>query len=66
MKHPGCAAALCAVARGNVCAVAACDDRVVLPFMRDEEAERMVGDEGGLRNVRSYLRVVRDPSLSCP
>ena len=39
------------------------DDTVVLPFISDEEAERMFGDEGGFRKVRSYLRYVRDPSL---
>jgi hypothetical protein len=36
---------------------------VVLPFISDEEAERMFGDRGGLRKVRSYLRFVRDPSV---
>jgi hypothetical protein len=36
---------------------------VVLPFISDEEAERMFGVEGGFRKVRSYLRYVRDPSL---
>ncbi len=39
------------------------DDTVVLPFISDEEAERMFGAEGGFRKVRSYLRYVRDPSL---
>ena len=39
------------------------DDTVVLPFISDEEAERMFGDQGGFRKVRSYLRFVRDPSL---
>ena len=39
------------------------EDTVVLPFISDEEAERMFGAEGGLRKVRSYLRYVRDPSL---
>jgi alkyl hydroperoxide reductase subunit AhpC/uncharacterized protein (DUF924 family) len=39
------------------------DDTVVLPFISDEEAERMFGDQGGVRKVRSYLRYVRDPSL---
>ncbi|HZO44402.1 MAG TPA: DUF924 family protein [Xanthobacteraceae bacterium] len=39
------------------------DDTVVLPFISDEEAERMFGDEGGFRKVRPYLRYVRDPSL---
>jgi thioredoxin-dependent peroxiredoxin len=39
------------------------DDTVVLPFISDEEAERMFSDEGGFRKVRSYLRYVRDPSL---
>jgi thioredoxin-dependent peroxiredoxin len=39
------------------------DDTVVLPFISDEEAERMFSDQGGLRKVRSYLRYVRDPSL---
>jgi alkyl hydroperoxide reductase subunit AhpC len=39
------------------------DDTVVLPFISDEEAERMFGDDSGFRKVRSYLRYVRDPSL---
>jgi alkyl hydroperoxide reductase subunit AhpC len=39
------------------------DDTVVLPFIPDEEAERMLGDQSGFRKVRSYLRYVRDPSL---
>lgn len=39
------------------------DDTVVLPFISDEDAERMFGAEGGFRKVRSYLRYVRDPSL---
>src|SRR5262249_20038524 len=39
------------------------DDTVVLPFISDEEAERIFGPEGGFRKVRSYLRYVRDPSL---
>ena len=39
------------------------DDTVVLPFISDEEAERMYADQGGVRKVRSYLRFVRDPSL---
>ena len=39
------------------------DDTVVLPFISDEEAERMYADQGGVRKVRSYLRYVRDPSL---
>ncbi len=39
------------------------DDTVVLPFITDEEAERMFSDQGGFRKVRSYLRYVRDPSL---
>jgi alkyl hydroperoxide reductase subunit AhpC len=39
------------------------DDTVVLPFISDDEAERMFADRGGLRRVRSYLRFVRDPSL---
>lgn len=38
------------------------DDTVVLPFVSDEEAEHMFGDQGGFRKVRSYLRFVRDPS----
>jgi thioredoxin-dependent peroxiredoxin len=41
------------------------DDTVVLPFISDEEAERMFSDQGGFRKVRSYLRYVRDPSLRC-
>ena len=41
------------------------DDTVVLPFISDEEAERMFADQGGFRNVRSYLRYVGDPSLRC-
>jgi alkyl hydroperoxide reductase subunit AhpC len=39
------------------------DDTVVLPFISDEEAEKMFADQGGFRKVRSYLRYVRDPSL---
>ncbi len=39
------------------------EDTVVLPFISDEEAERMYADQGGVRKVRSYLRFVRDPSL---
>jgi thioredoxin-dependent peroxiredoxin len=39
------------------------DDTVVLPFISDEEAERMFAEQGGFRKVRSYLRFVRDPSL---
>jgi alkyl hydroperoxide reductase subunit AhpC/uncharacterized protein (DUF924 family) len=39
------------------------DDTVVLPFISDEEAERMFADQGGVRKVRSYLRFVRDPSV---
>jgi alkyl hydroperoxide reductase subunit AhpC len=39
------------------------EDTVVLPFISDEEAERMFADQGGVRKVRSYLRYVRDPSL---
>ncbi len=39
------------------------DDTVVLPFISDEEAERMFGEQSGFRKVRSYLRFVRDPSL---
>ena len=39
------------------------DDSVVLPFISDEEAERMFAEQGGIRKVRSYLRFVRDPSL---
>ena len=39
------------------------DDTVVLPFISDEEAERMFAKQGGIRKVRSYLRFVRDPSL---
>jgi thioredoxin-dependent peroxiredoxin len=38
-------------------------DTVVLPFISDEEAERMFADQGGYRKVRSYLRFVSDPSL---
>jgi len=41
------------------------DDTVVLPFISDEEAERLFGDLGGFRKIRSYLRYVRDPSLRC-
>jgi thioredoxin-dependent peroxiredoxin len=41
------------------------DDTVVLPFISDEEAERMFAEQGGIRKVRSYLRYVRDPSLRC-
>ena len=39
------------------------DDTVVLPFISDEDAEKMFADTGGFRKVRSYLRYVRDPSL---
>ncbi len=39
------------------------EDTVVLPFISDEEAERMFPDQDGVRKVRSYLRFVRDPSL---
>ena len=39
------------------------DDTVVLPFISDDEAERMFADQGGFRKVRPYLRYVRDPSL---
>ncbi len=39
------------------------EDTVVLPFISDEEAERMFGEQSGFRKVRSYLRFVRDPSL---
>ncbi|MGG5817817.1 DUF924 family protein [Falsiroseomonas sp. HW251] len=39
------------------------EDTVVLPFISDEEAERMFAAQGGVRKVRSYLRYVRDPSL---
>jgi alkyl hydroperoxide reductase subunit AhpC len=39
------------------------EDTVVLPFVSDEEAERMFGGPGEVRKVRSYLRYVRDPSL---
>jgi len=39
------------------------DDTVVLPFISDEEAERLFAEQGGFRKVRSYLRFVRDPSL---
>ena len=41
------------------------EDTVVLPFISDEEADRMFADQGGFRKVRSYLRYVRDPSLRC-
>jgi alkyl hydroperoxide reductase subunit AhpC/uncharacterized protein (DUF924 family)/CRP-like cAMP-binding protein len=39
------------------------DDTVVLPFISDDEAEKMFAGQGGFRKVRSYLRYVRDPSL---
>ena len=39
------------------------EDTVVLPFISDEEAEKMFGADSGFRKVRSYLRFVRDPSL---
>jgi alkyl hydroperoxide reductase subunit AhpC/uncharacterized protein (DUF924 family) len=39
------------------------NDTVVLPFISDEDAERMFGNDSGFRKVRSYLRYVRDPSL---
>jgi alkyl hydroperoxide reductase subunit AhpC len=38
-------------------------DTVVLPFISDDEAERLFAEQGGFRKVRSYLRYVRDPSL---
>jgi alkyl hydroperoxide reductase subunit AhpC/uncharacterized protein (DUF924 family) len=41
------------------------DDTVVLPFISDDEAERLFAAQGGFRKVRSYLRYVRDPSLRC-
>jgi hypothetical protein len=41
------------------------DDTVVLPFISDEEAERMFAAQGGVRKVHSHLRYVRDPSLCC-
>jgi alkyl hydroperoxide reductase subunit AhpC/uncharacterized protein (DUF924 family) len=41
------------------------DDTVVLPFISDEEAEKIFAEQGGFRKVRSYLRYVRDPSLRC-
>jgi alkyl hydroperoxide reductase subunit AhpC len=41
------------------------EDTVVLPFISDQEAERVFADQGGVRKVRSYLRYVRDPSLRC-
>jgi alkyl hydroperoxide reductase subunit AhpC len=41
------------------------DDTVVLPFISDEEAERIFAEQGGFRKVRNYLRYVRDPSLRC-
>jgi len=41
------------------------EDTVVLPFISDEEAERLFAEQGGFRKVRSYLRYVRDPSLRC-
>ena len=40
-------------------------DTVVLPFISDDEAERLFAEQGGFRKVRSYLRYVRDPSLRC-
>jgi alkyl hydroperoxide reductase subunit AhpC/uncharacterized protein (DUF924 family)/CRP-like cAMP-binding protein len=39
------------------------DDTVVSPFISDDEAERTVAHQGGVRGGRSYLRFVRDPSL---
>jgi len=39
------------------------EDTVVLPFISDDEAEKMFAAQGGFRKVRSYLRYVRDPSL---
>jgi alkyl hydroperoxide reductase subunit AhpC len=39
------------------------DDTVVLPFIPDEEVERIYGNQSGFRKVRPYLRYVRDPSL---
>ena len=38
----------------------------MLPFISDEEAERMFAAQGGVRKVHSHLRdSVRDPSLCC-
>jgi len=34
-----------------------------VPFVSDEEAERVCADQGGMREVRPYLRYARDPSL---
>jgi len=34
-------------------------------FISDEEAGCLFAEQGGFRNVRSYLRFVRDPSLRC-
>ena len=46
------------------------DDTVVLPFISDEEAERVFADQGGVRKERSYLRYrarsVAAVSLSYP
>jgi alkyl hydroperoxide reductase subunit AhpC/uncharacterized protein (DUF924 family) len=38
-------------------------DTAVLPFISDDDAEKMFGADSGFRKVRSYLRFVRDPSL---
>ena len=39
------------------------DDTVLLPFISDAEAEQLFADRGGVRKMRSYMRLVRDPSL---
>jgi thioredoxin-dependent peroxiredoxin len=39
------------------------DDTIVLPFIPDEEVERLSGDQSGFRKIRPYLRYVRDPSM---
>lgn len=38
-------------------------ETLVLPFVTDEEAERLFTDRGEVRRVKSYLTFVRDPSL---
>ncbi len=42
------------------------DDTVVLPFISDEEAERLFAAQGGFRKVRSYLRLCARSVASLP
>lgn len=38
------------------------DDTVVLPFVSNQEAEKLFGGKGSVRVVNRYLRYVKDPS----